>query len=137
MIRFQQILNPKPRDLRIFAIGQLLFIIILFASQYGRHWPSWSGGLILTSLAVAIAGGLRPDWVRPLYVVWMSAFFPLGWLISQLILAVIYFAVLTPVALLVRSISGDPLRCKPDPSASTYWQPRPASGDSTSYFRQF
>ena len=42
-------------------------------------------------------GWLRPDWARPLYVGWLYAVFPIGWTISHLILAVIYFLILTPI----------------------------------------
>jgi hypothetical protein len=137
MIRFHQIVNPKPRELRVFAAGQLPFIILLLVIQFKWHWPNWSWGLILASSVVAVAGWNRPRLIHPLYVFWMTAVFPLGWLISHLVLAIVFYAVVTPIALLVRNIAGDPLRCKPDQSASTYWQPRKPASDPKSYFRQF
>ena len=49
-------------------------------------------------MALGLVGVLRPLWVRGLYRVSMAATFPIGWVVSHLILAAIYYGVFTTVA---------------------------------------
>ncbi len=63
--------------------------------------------------------------------------FPVGWLMSRVLLAVLYYGVLTPIGVLLRLGGRDPLERRFDREAWSYWRPRPPAGDATSYFRQF
>jgi hypothetical protein len=89
------------------------------------------------SLAWGIVGVLHPAFILPLYVVWMALVWPLGWLVSHALLAIAYFFVLTPIALIVRWRRGDPLRRAFDRDAASYWTPRPGTTPVERYFRQF
>jgi hypothetical protein len=49
----------------------------------------------------------------------------MGFFMTHLILALIYYLVFTPVALLMRALGRDPLRLKHDRNAKSYWIKRP------------
>ena len=91
--------HPSNRELRQFAgIGWPIFCGLLGAWRvYGSG--DWTLAGIIWSLGVlgAVVGWLRPAWVRPVFVGWMYAVFPIGWTVSHLVLAVIYFLILTPI----------------------------------------
>ena len=67
----------------------------------------------------------------------MYAVYPIGWTVSHLALAVVYYLVVTPIGLLMRLFGRDPMRRKFDPSATTYWQPHESPDEPERYFRQF
>jgi hypothetical protein len=82
-------------------------------------------------------GLLRPQWIRPVYVGWTIAAFPIGWTVSHLMLGLMLYGLFTPVALVFRMLRRDPLRRQKPTSVTTYWQTKLAPTDVSSYFRQF
>jgi hypothetical protein len=131
--------NPSQRDLRQFA----LIWLPIFAGAVGalilQRTGSWSAPLAIwgVALAVALLGLFRPARVRPLFVGWMGAAYPIGWTISHLVLAFAYYVVLTPIGLLLRLAGRDPLGRRRHGSAGSYWMPHRPPSDPASYFRQF
>ncbi|MFP6574482.1 MAG: SxtJ family membrane protein [Pirellulaceae bacterium] len=89
------------------------------------------------TVAVALVGLLKPKAIRPLLLGWMFAAFPIGWVVSHVMLAVIYYGCMTPIGLFMRLIGKDPLNRKLDRSAETYWVAREPTTDTKRYFRQF
>lgn len=129
--------RPDSRRLRWFAALQLLFcggMAWLWREALG---PNGQGVLLAVSAVVATAGLLAPQVIRPVYVAWMAIVFPIGWVVSHAMLAIVYFGVLTPIALLVRRRRGDPLRRKVDPETDSYWDQRASATSIDRYFRQF
>lgn len=130
--------NPTDRDLRWFG-G--LGMVFLWSAAIWLTLRQGAGGWGLVVAAIGLASGLvaysRPRLLRNIYLGWMVAVFPIGWLIGHLLLAVVYFGVLTPVGWLLRLAGHDPLQRRPDPSATTYWQPRTRERKPADYFRQF
>lgn len=53
-------------------------------------------------------------------------------LILMLTMAVVFFLILTPVAVLLRALGKDPLRLTRNPHAASYWLPRDPPGPSPS-----
>jgi hypothetical protein len=86
---------------------------------------------------VFVVGLVAPAVMRPIFVGWMVAAYPIGWTVSHAILAVTFYLVLTPIGLVLRLMGHDPLRRSFDPSAETYWVPHNPGGDPSRYFRQF
>jgi hypothetical protein len=95
--------------------------------------------LVLTGLAITIgpAGLMKPELIRPVFVVWMTLAFPVGWILSHVLLGCVYYGILTPTGLFFRLIGRDVLARRHRPEASSYWRPKPAADDVASYFRLF
>ncbi|MBX6316636.1 MAG: hypothetical protein IRY99_27540 [Isosphaeraceae bacterium] len=130
--------DPPRRVLRQFAGLWLAFFGGLALHQgLVRDHPRAAWVLAALALGVGLLGLVRPPAVRPLYVGWMVLAFPIGWTVSRLILAAVYFGLFTPVALVFRLIGRDALSRTRRPDAATYWTPKPAPADPRSYFRQF
>jgi hypothetical protein len=91
-------------------------------------------------VGAAVIGGVWL-WLRPLrlpvYLLWMRLTRPLAWLISYLALLVVYFLVLTPIALGLRVFRRDPLARRFDRGRSSYWVKRGTEPGTARYFRQF
>jgi hypothetical protein len=130
--------DPSRKTLRQFAGLWLVFFTGLAAWEYfGRAHPTFA--LILAILAVTVGplGLIAPKALRPIYVGWMVLAFPIGWTISRVILAAMFYGVFTPVALIFRLIGRDALTRGRPADRATYWLPKPAPIDVRSYFRQF
>jgi len=78
-----------------------------------------------------------PALKRPMYLGWMYLFFPVGFVVSIVLLGLVYYLVLTPIALALRIVGHDPLTRKFEPGATTYWSARPPAPSSARYFKQY
>jgi hypothetical protein len=78
-----------------------------------------------------------PSFLRYVYVGMAYLAFPIGWVVSHLVLAAVYYLVLTPVGLLLRGFRYDPMNRRFDPHAESYWTPRESADDVQRHFRQF
>ncbi len=67
---------------------------------------------------------LIPTRLRPVYNVWLKIAHVIGRIITTLILAIAYYLVITPAALIKRLFGGRPLPVKPDKEATSYWVAR-------------
>ena len=130
--------RPTNRDLRLFAVVQLVAAAVCAWLLHRRlGWDAAAIGLLGVSLAGTAAGLVWPHVLRPLFVLWMVAAFPVGWVMSHLMLAIVYYGVVTPIGFALRWRGRDALQIKPRPKAETYWSVRPAAPEPTRYFRQF
>lgn len=127
---------PRRRQL----LGAVFPILLLAGFAAGRRSAlAFPAAAALWALAVAgvVVVWLSPKAGRTLYVGWMSAALPVGWAISQALLAAAYYGVLTPIGLLMRAFRRDPLRRGFDRSAKSYWVEHSPADRVDWYFRQF
>lgn len=131
-------LNPSRKELRQFTVLQVVFFSIIAAMLYRRGTDVSTAMLIVgLSAAVGLIGWFVPACMRIIYIVWMAAVFPIGWTVSHLLLAMVYYLVVTPLSLLMRLCGRDPMQRTFDRDAKTYWQPRPGPSSTERYFRPF
>ncbi|MDA0917549.1 MAG: SxtJ family membrane protein, partial [Planctomycetota bacterium] len=86
---------------------------------------------------VGIVGVLSPAFIRIVYVVWMAAVFPIGFVVSNVVLAVVFYGVVWPIGILTRLTGRDALQLRFDREAKTYWNARQPTRDPRRYFRQY
>ena len=129
--------TPPPKMLRQFA-GLWLVVFVGLAAWRAWHGQTdgWTWGLGAAGLVVGLLGLVQPLAVRWVFTGWMIAAFPIGWTVSRVVLAAMYYLIFTPVGLVFRLMGRDPLhlRARRGPS---YWTAKPAPGEGDSYFRQF
>ncbi len=131
--------NPTDRQLRQFALlvvplAALIAIVVLWWRDFG--W-TWIGGVAVVTAAFASAGAWRPAWARPVYLAWMTAAYPLGWIVGHVVMGAVYFLIVTPIGLFMRILGRDPLARQFDPNRTSYWEPRETDVDRKQYFKQF
>ena len=130
--------KPSNRDLRAFAVLQFVFFLILVGYRSVRHSAGIATiSLLLIPALIAMVGTKWPQRIRLIYLVWMIAVFPIGWIVSHLILAIVYFGVVTPIGRFRRWTGHDPLGRQSNPTATTYWKERPQAPANSRYFDQF
>ena len=130
--------NPSKKELRQFAGLVLLFFGVFGAVVYHKSGSLESAAWIwVPAVLVGTLGLAAPRAIRYIYVGWICAAFPIGWVVSHLLLGFVFYFVLTPCGLLLRAFGHDPMHRAFDPKAKTYWVERPQREGVEHYFRQF
>jgi saxitoxin biosynthesis operon SxtJ-like protein len=130
--------HPSPRELRIFAALWILFFTLIAGIVYSQTDSILAANAIVATATAIVVLGLRmPKFLRVLYLGWMLATFPIGWLLAHVAIAIVYYLVLTPIGLTLRLLGRDSMNKNFDPSTPSYWQPRQETDDPKQYFRQF
>ena len=130
--------NPSRRELLVF--GGLL---ALFAALVGTLcWfkfdaPRAARAVWIAGAAIVALYFIIPPLRRPLYLGWLYAAYPIGFVVSHVILGAIYYLVFTPIGLLLRALGKDPMQRAFDRSAPTYWIEHDPHTDTRRYLRQF
>jgi hypothetical protein len=138
MIHFSDLdLDPSPKRLRTFGFIGAVILAVFAAMSFlrGSHHAAMFAfvGVVLVAIVAAVAPrGLRLAW-RVLTI----ATFPIGWLVSRLLLALLFFLVLTPIALVLRVARKGPHVHGFAPEADTYWIDTSREKSSESYLEQF
>jgi len=133
-----QKMRNESKDLRHF--GEVLaFILIIFgAIQFLKHRILLSEWLAASGLIIICASLIKPLVLKPVYAVFLKVTHAIGWFNTRVILVVIYFVVITPIAVVIRIFGKDPLDRKIIKQAHTYWVKRPADRtDKVKLERQF
>ncbi len=138
-----QLPEPPPlkddRTLRQFA-G---LCVVIFGTLFGLNWHRSQGsprlvawaGLVLACL-VGLAGLINPGWIRPVFWSATAVTRPLGHVTGKLILAVIFFGVVTPLGWIFRLTGRDPLERRLARNRS-YWMPISVPQDVRRYLHQY
>jgi hypothetical protein len=131
-------LQPNSRMLRQFAAAWVVVFLSLGAQQYFlKGHPRHGLALAAIALLVGIPGLVRPALVKWIFITAMVAAFPLGWVVSNLMLAFMFYGIVTPLALIFKLRGRDALLRRPQPGRASFWIPKPTPQDVRSYFRQY
>lgn len=127
-------LNPTSRQLSQFGVIALVALPLI-------GWI-WSAGtitiLVLAAigLTLAVLGFVAPRSISPVFVVIMLVAAPIGIVVGEISIAIIYYLLFVPLGLFFRVRRKDPLLREIDKNQNTYWQPIEEVTDVSSYFRQ-
>jgi len=104
------------------SFGILFFIVFLILGLY----PTLKGNspniyFILISIPFIILGLINSKILTPLNNTWIKLGEILGIIIAPIVMAIIYFFILTPISLIVRIFGKDLLSIKFDKQVNTYW----------------
>jgi amino acid permease len=130
--------NPSKSELRWFGVLALAFFGLMGLSLLHKtHSLRASEYLWTFAVVFLVTYYVLPSIRKPIYVGWMYAVYPIGWVVSHVLLAAAFFGVVVPVGLLMRAVARDPLARSFDPTAKSYWTEHDPGTDSDRYFRQF
>lgn len=131
--------NPSALELRRFALIWFpLFCLMVGLAAFRRPHGHVVAAAVWGAGAVVFLFGLtRPHLTRHLFVAMSYTTFPLGWVMSHLLLAGIYLLVMTPTGFLLRWIRPDRLGQSVDRSAGSYWVVREAATSNERYLQQY
>ena len=129
-------IHPVPRELRQFAGLWLLFVGAGAIIAWRNDTPVLAALLAVLAAVVGVAGLLAPRSIRLVYLGAVYSAFPIGFVLSWLILGVVYFLVITPIGLCMKLARRDPLERRFERGERSYWKPAGPSRPPSDYFRQ-
>ena len=107
----------------VFAV--VFAIIGLWPLMDGEGTRVWA--LVLGAVFLALAL-MRPSLLSPLNRLWLGLGAILHRIVNPLVMGLMFFAVITPTALILKLIGKDLLRRRFSPGTQSYWIPRQPPG---------
>ena len=129
--------NPTARELRQFAgIWTLFFGIVgVLVLRRTDSWE-WTALVWASAGVVGAAGLIAPALIRPVFLGMSLAAYPIGWVVSHVLMIAIWILLVTPVGLFMRTIRRDVLHRRLDRDALTHWVRR-SEAPPDRYLRQY
>ena len=104
------------------SFGILFFIVFLLIGLWpkisGEELRLWS---VITSFIFLILGLINSKILIPLNKYWIKLGELLGKIIAPIVMMIIYFVIVTPIALLLKIFKKDILKLKLDKKVDSYW----------------
>jgi uncharacterized membrane protein len=123
------------KELRDFGIVMGIALLVIFAIFHFRHQTLYFF-LLYASAALLIAGMVIPTVLLPLQKVWMAMAISIGWVVSRIILSILFYVIFTITGLAGRLFSKHFLDIKLKRDEESYWIPR-AEKKEVNYEKQF
>lgn len=128
--------EPTNRQLRQFGLAALIALPL-------SGWL-WSGGNLTVSAVLASAGAaltiaalVRPRWLRPAFIALSLIAAPIGIVVGEVVLALIYVGLFLPIGTAFRLIGRDVLQRNLDRQRASYWEDKTQPPSVASYYRQW
>ena len=134
-----EIKEPTPGDLKWFGPLFLLFfgliggLLVWRGGSMNVAYALWGFAAVVVAVYYAM-----PALQRRIYLGWIYGVYPIGYVLSHVIMGIVFYLVVTPVGLIMRATGRDPMTRTFDRNAKSYWvEHRTGGRDPSSYFRQF
>ena len=136
--------NPDTAARRTFAkslvIGFPCLAVVLLLVGYFTG-KGWNVGLALKLGGLGAGLGVLfyalPVIARPFYVIWYALACCIGLIVGNVVLAVIFYVLVTGIGLVKRCFGSQAIRKAPDLLAKTYWLDASVVSNPKRYFSQF
>ncbi len=129
--------RPSRRQLVQFGVAWIVFFLLVallaaWRSASGSPWP-----MVAIALIPPLIGWIFPGFLRVLFIALSAVTFPIDFVVSHLILAGVYYLVLSPTGLILRLLKPGLFPKKPDASLTTYWRSRTRIRERNDYFKPY
>lgn len=140
-------LKPDDRTLRQFGYIALVgfgalaamawFEVLIFG--FGLGGARSTVAIVLAALAGLsfVQSVIYPKANWPIYIGLTLLAFPIGFVLSYVIMGTLFYGLITPIGLLMRLGGRDPLMRRFEPDAQSYWVQSRSDRGKESYFKQF
>jgi large-conductance mechanosensitive channel len=118
------------------TVGGILMVIGAAKAFAAAALPPLACFTFAAGTLLVLLGILAPARLSPLNKLWLRVGAVISRVVNPIVLALLFFIVVTPMALLMRMIGKRPLGLIPDRSAATYWLKREPLADGASHMRR-
>ena len=116
-------INTDKKEIRKFGflIGGVLIAISIF-----MLWKalSYYQLVFIIGAIFIILGFFIPMVLKPIYIIWMTFATILGWIMTRVILAVLFYLIVTPIGLIARIFGVKFLDLSWNDDVKSYWNKR-------------
>jgi hypothetical protein len=140
-------LRPDERTLRQFgfiALGGFGFVaaiawyeVLVFSFGLGAAREPVAYGLAGAATLSLLFSLAYPKANLPIYLGITILTYPIGFVLSYVILGTLFYLIIAPIGLVMRAFGADPMERRILPEADSYWEDAPPARGRASYFKQF
>lgn len=120
-----EIVSSSDRSFGLVFAG---FFVVLALWRWWNGWTPWGYSWLGLAAAFAALAVIAPAILAPLNRFWIKLGLLMNRVVSPLMLAMLFFVVVTPIGLIMRLIGKDLLRLRHEPGARSYWIERDPPG---------
>ena len=99
-------IKTRKKDLRSFGITIGIILLILAGLLFYNENESSQIFLYIAGISI-ISGLLLPIILKPIYIVWMVFAVILGWIMTRVILSLLFYIIMTPIGVVMRILGND------------------------------
>ena len=129
-------IDRSPLSLQRFGLSIGAILLLLGLLLIARDRVTGPPVVIAAAILVGLAQ-FAPDALRFLHRAWIQFSLLLGWIMTRLLLTVLYFLVATPIGLLQRAFGKQLLDVSFRGAEKSFWRPRESEINPETYERQF
>jgi hypothetical protein len=135
--------NPDRAARRKFAVSLMIgfpciAVLLVLGRHFARggwpHGPLWLGAI---GFAAGLVFWVLPGIAKPAYRLWYFVGCCIGIVMGNLLLALFFYLLITPLGLLMRAMGRRPVSKGFDKSKSSYWEDAEKVSDPRRYYQQF
>ena len=136
---FDEIKHIKTGKTELRSFGVTIGIILLLVAGFLFYKEKESFQIFLYIAGTFIGLGLIiPIILKPIYIVWMVFAVVLGWFMTRVILSLLFYVIITPIGLVMRTFGKDFLDIKKQAVKGSYWNQRDSNFEKNqNYEKQF
>ena len=113
-------IKSEKSDFRKFGITIGVILLIIAGFLFWKEKESFQ--ILLTfGVTLCILGIAIPFILKPIYWVWMIFATILGWIMTRVILSLLFYIIFTPIGLILRFFGKQFLELRWDQSKESYW----------------
>jgi hypothetical protein len=116
-------LSKSKNDYRKFGLTFAIIFLIIASFLYFKGNQLYFE-FICVFILLILFGLIFPIVLKPFYLIWMFFGIMLGWFMTRLILAILLYAIITPISLLGKLVGKKFLEESIGTSANSYWNKR-------------
>jgi hypothetical protein len=109
------------KGLREFGLTTGAAVVIIFGLFFpwmlGLDWPAWPWIIAAPIWLLAL---IHPPWLRPVYRGWMRFGLLASKVMTPLVLGIVFFVMISPMAMVRRLMGKDPMNRTLDPNQDSY-----------------
>ena len=121
---FEEIKNIKTRKEDLKSFGYTMGIILAIVSLALFYYNNYLYQNLTIIAAVFVGLGLvLPLLLKPVYVLWMIFAVIIGWIMTRVILCIVFYIIITPISLITRLLGEDFLNLR-KAEVDSYWNYR-------------
>jgi len=122
-------------DWRKFGVGLSIILVVIGTVQLltGSSLYRWT---YLVAGMILLAALFLPVILKPLYILFSYIGFVLGWIMTRVILSVLFFLIITPIGLISRLVGKRYLQTGFRTGDETYWETVRDSNPSRQHYEK-
>ena len=107
-----------------FLIGGVLIAISIF-----MLWKTFNQYqlVFIIGISFVLLGFFIPSILKPIYIIWMTFATILGWIMTRVILTILFYLIVTPIGLIARIFGVKFLDLSWNDNVKSYWNKREGS----------